>query len=59
MPFETAEILRQLIPGAEAIVFDEGGHILQEDLAERSAAEVRSFLHDIAKQQAGETAAAP
>ncbi len=44
LPVEAAAIFRDAIPGAQAIVYDEGGHILQEDLAERSAADVRAFL---------------
>ena len=44
LPVEAAELFKQAIPGAQAIIYDEGGHILQEDLAERSAADVRAFL---------------
>jgi pimeloyl-ACP methyl ester carboxylesterase len=44
IPVEAADILKSAIPGAQLIVYDAGGHILQEDLAERSAADTRSFL---------------
>jgi pimeloyl-ACP methyl ester carboxylesterase len=44
IPVEAAEILKRATPGAQLIVYDEGGHILQEDLPERSAADARSFL---------------
>jgi pimeloyl-ACP methyl ester carboxylesterase len=44
IPFEAAEIFKAAIPGAQAIIYDDGGHILQEDLPERSAADVRAFL---------------
>lgn len=53
LPVEAAEIFKAAIPGAQAIIYDDGGHILQEDLAERSAADVRTFL------KASTTAAAP
>lgn len=41
---ETADIIKGLIPGAQSVVYDDGGHILQEDLAERSAVDLRTFL---------------
>lgn len=44
LPVSGAEIFRQSIPGAQAIIYDDGGHIVQEDVAERSAADVRAFL---------------
>ncbi len=44
IPVEAAELFKQAIPGAQAIIYDDGGHILQEDLAERTAADVRAFL---------------
>jgi pimeloyl-ACP methyl ester carboxylesterase len=44
LPVSGAEIFRQAIPGAQAIIYDDGGHIVQEDVAERSAADVRAFL---------------
>jgi pimeloyl-ACP methyl ester carboxylesterase len=44
IPVEAAEIFKAAIPGAQAIIYDDGGHILQEDLPERSAADVRAFL---------------
>lgn len=44
IPVEAAELLKGAIPGAQLIVYDDGGHILQEDLAERSARDVRLFL---------------
>ena len=44
IPAEAAELFKQMIPGAQAIIYDDGGHVLQEDLAERSAADVRAFL---------------
>jgi len=53
LPVEAADIFKSAIPGAQAIIYDDGGHILQEDLAERSAADVRMFL------KASTTAAAP
>lgn len=44
IPVEAAAIMKGAIPGAQLIVYDEGGHILQEDLPERSAHDVRLFL---------------
>jgi pimeloyl-ACP methyl ester carboxylesterase len=44
IPVATADILKGLIPGAQEIVYDGGGHILQEDLADQSAADLRAFL---------------
>jgi pimeloyl-ACP methyl ester carboxylesterase len=44
IPVEAAELFKEAIPGAQAIIYDDGGHILQEDLAERTAADVRAFL---------------
>jgi pimeloyl-ACP methyl ester carboxylesterase len=44
LPVEVADIFKASIPGAQLIVYDEGGHILQEDLAEKSAHDVRLFL---------------
>jgi pimeloyl-ACP methyl ester carboxylesterase len=44
IPVAAAEILKNATPGAQLIVYDEGGHILQEDLPERSASDARSFL---------------
>lgn len=52
VPVEAAELFKQAIPGAQVVIYDDGGHILQEDLAERSAADVRAFLK-------ASTAAAP
>src|SRR5262249_51957753 len=43
IPVEAADLFKQYIPGAQVIVYDEAGHILQGDLAERSAADVRAF----------------
>ncbi len=57
IPASTVEILKSLIPGSHAVVYDEGGHILQEDLAEQSAADVRGFLHAAAAVPEEETAA--
>lgn len=47
LPVSGAEIFRQAIPGAQAIIYDDGGHIVQEDVAERSAADVRAFLQGV------------
>jgi pimeloyl-ACP methyl ester carboxylesterase len=44
LPVEAADLFKQFIPGAQVIIYDEGGHILQEDVAERSAADLRAFL---------------
>lgn len=44
IPVEAAEIFKNAIPGAQMIIYDDGGHILQEDKAEESAGEVRKFL---------------
>jgi pimeloyl-ACP methyl ester carboxylesterase len=44
IPVEAADVFKSLIPGAQLIVYDDGGHIVQEDVAERSAADVRTFL---------------
>jgi pimeloyl-ACP methyl ester carboxylesterase len=44
IPVEAGDILKAAIPGAQLNVYEDGGHILQEDLAERSAADFRAFL---------------
>jgi pimeloyl-ACP methyl ester carboxylesterase len=44
IPAEAAELFKQAVPGAKAIIYDNGGHIIQEDLADQSAADVRAFL---------------
>jgi pimeloyl-ACP methyl ester carboxylesterase len=44
IPVSAAELHAKLIPGAQLKIYDAGGHILQEDLAEQSAADVRAFL---------------
>jgi pimeloyl-ACP methyl ester carboxylesterase len=44
LPVEAAELFKQTIPGAQLIIYDDGGHIVQEDVAEKSAADVRAFL---------------
>jgi pimeloyl-ACP methyl ester carboxylesterase len=44
IPVAAAEIVKSATPGTQLIVYDEGGHILQEDLPERSASDARSFL---------------
>jgi pimeloyl-ACP methyl ester carboxylesterase len=44
IPVAAAEIVKSLIPGSQAIVYPDGGHILQEDLADKSAADARTFL---------------
>jgi pimeloyl-ACP methyl ester carboxylesterase len=44
VPVATAEIFKAAIPGAQAIIYDGAGHIPMEEVAERSAADVRAFL---------------
>jgi pimeloyl-ACP methyl ester carboxylesterase len=44
VPIEAGELFKKTIPGAQLIIYDDGGHVLQEDLAERTAADVRAFL---------------
>lgn len=44
IPVDAADIFKNAIPGAQMIIYDDGGHILQEDKAEQSAADVRAFL---------------
>lgn len=44
LPVSAAEIFKQAISGSQAIIYDDGGHIVQEDVAERSAADTRAFL---------------
>jgi pimeloyl-ACP methyl ester carboxylesterase len=44
IPVSAVDLFKAAIPGAQAIIYDDGGHILQEDVAERSAADVRAFL---------------
>ena len=47
IPVEAADIIKTAIPGAQVVIYDDGGHILQEDLPERSAADVRAFLKPV------------
>ncbi len=51
IPVAAADIFKAAIPGAQAVVFDNAGHILMEDAAEPSAAAVRSFMHGPAPQK--------
>ncbi|NOT39314.1 MAG: alpha/beta hydrolase [Alphaproteobacteria bacterium] len=44
IPVEAAELVKGAIPGAQLIVYPDGGHILQEDLPEQSTADARTFL---------------
>jgi pimeloyl-ACP methyl ester carboxylesterase len=44
IPVEAASVFKDAIPGAQVVIYDDGGHILQEDLAAQSADAVRSFL---------------
>jgi pimeloyl-ACP methyl ester carboxylesterase len=44
IPVSTVELLKGLIPGAQAAVYDNVGHIPQEEVPERSAADVRALL---------------
>lgn len=44
IPVSAAKIFKNAIPGAEAIIYDNKGHLLMEDAAGRSAADVRAFM---------------
>jgi pimeloyl-ACP methyl ester carboxylesterase len=44
IPAATADIFKGGIPGAQAIIYDQTGHIPMEEVADRSAADVRAFM---------------
>lgn len=44
IPVAAAELTKNAIPGSQVIVYPNGGHLLQEDLPEQSAADTRTFL---------------
>jgi pimeloyl-ACP methyl ester carboxylesterase len=47
IPVATATEYQKAIPGSKLIVYPEGGHILQEDEADKSAADVKTFLTSV------------
>jgi pimeloyl-ACP methyl ester carboxylesterase len=44
IPVSTADIFKNGIPGAQVIIYDQTGHIPMEEVADRSAADVRTFM---------------
>lgn len=44
IPLEAAFEFQKAIPGSKLIVYPNGGHVLQEDEADKTAADVRAFL---------------
>ena len=44
IPVASAYEYQKAIPGSKPIVYPDGGHVLQEDEADKSAADVRTFL---------------
>jgi pimeloyl-ACP methyl ester carboxylesterase len=44
LPVDAAYEFHNAIPGSKLIVYPDGGHVLQEDEADKSAADVREFL---------------
>ena len=59
VPVEVADIFKSLVPNAQEIIYDDGGHIIQEDVADRSAADVRTFLTQGAAASPQSTPAQP
>jgi pimeloyl-ACP methyl ester carboxylesterase len=55
IPVAAARKFADAIPGAELVIYPDAGHLPQEELAEESAEDLRSFLADI---NAPETASA-
>ena len=55
IPVAAARKFADAIPGAELVIYPDAGHLPQEELAEESAEDLRSFLSDI---NAPETASA-
>lgn len=45
VPVAGATLFKQAIPGAEAVVYESVGHLPQEEIADRSAADLLAFLH--------------
>lgn len=45
VPVAGAKLFEQAIPGARAVIYDNVGHVPQEEIAARSAQDLRSFLH--------------
>jgi pimeloyl-ACP methyl ester carboxylesterase len=44
IPVDTAQDWRKAVPGSKLIVYPKTGHIPMEEVADRSAADVRAFL---------------
>lgn len=45
VPVAGARLFEQAIPGAQAIIYDNVGHVPQEEIAAQSAQDLRTFLH--------------
>lgn len=50
VPVAGAALFKAAIPGAQAIVYPDVGHIPQEEIPDRSAADLRAFLHALAPE---------
>jgi pimeloyl-ACP methyl ester carboxylesterase len=47
IPVAAASEYQQAIPGSKLIVYPDGGHVLQEDEADKSAADAKAFLTSV------------
>jgi pimeloyl-ACP methyl ester carboxylesterase len=58
IPWQTANQFAEVLPNTEIVIYDEVGHIPMEEIPERSAADVRSFLNGLSSlpPMAAETA---
>ncbi|MFM8939649.1 MAG: alpha/beta fold hydrolase, partial [Phenylobacterium sp.] len=54
VPVGVGEELNRLIPGAQLIVYPEAGHVPMEQIPDRSAADVRSFIESLPATQTPE-----
>jgi len=45
VPVAVAGMFKDAIPGSQAIIYERVGHVPQEEVPERSAADLRAFLH--------------
>ena len=47
IPVSAASEYQKAIPGSKLIVYPDGGHVLQEDEADKSAADAKAFLNGL------------
>ena len=53
VPVSGATKFKDAIPGAQAVIYEGVGHVPQEEISERSAQDLRAFLHRMEPEPAG------